>query len=79
MTKTNATAIQSFMRKDNQFLNLKGLRLQNSNSSVDKAKLFTFIGMQMEIPFILENFIGGEFVAPANKQYFNNINPATGA
>ena len=34
--------------------------------------------MQMEIPFQLENYIGGEFLAPANKQYFNNINPATG-
>jgi aminomuconate-semialdehyde/2-hydroxymuconate-6-semialdehyde dehydrogenase len=34
--------------------------------------------MQMEIPFQLENYIGGEFVAPRNMMYFNNINPATG-
>lgn len=33
--------------------------------------------MNLEIPYQLENFIGGKFVAPLSKEYINNINPAT--
>jgi aminomuconate-semialdehyde/2-hydroxymuconate-6-semialdehyde dehydrogenase len=32
----------------------------------------------MDSPYQLENYIGGEFIPPMNKTYFNNINPATG-
>ncbi|MEO7445987.1 MAG: aldehyde dehydrogenase [Ferruginibacter sp.] len=34
--------------------------------------------MQPEIPFYLENFIGGEYVEPLGKKYLDNVNPATG-
>ena len=33
--------------------------------------------MNLEIPYRLENYFGGEFVAPINKQYLDCINPAT--
>ena len=33
--------------------------------------------MNLSIPFLLENFIAGNFVAPQNGQYIDNINPAT--
>ncbi len=34
--------------------------------------------MQFEIPFQLQNFIGGKFTSPQNGKYLDNINPATG-
>src|SRR5688500_204482 len=34
--------------------------------------------MQLDIPWKLENFIGGEFKAPSRGHYLDNINPATG-
>ncbi len=34
--------------------------------------------MEMEIPYKLENFIGGHFLPPDNNNYLDNINPATG-
>jgi aminomuconate-semialdehyde/2-hydroxymuconate-6-semialdehyde dehydrogenase len=34
--------------------------------------------MHLEIPSHLENYIGGAFVAPQQKKYFDNYNPATG-
>lgn len=34
--------------------------------------------MQLEIPYHLENFIGGDFTAPLNGNYIDNVNPATG-
>ncbi len=33
--------------------------------------------MNLDIPYQLENFIGGKFVAPLSKEYIDNINPAT--
>jgi aminomuconate-semialdehyde/2-hydroxymuconate-6-semialdehyde dehydrogenase len=33
--------------------------------------------MQWQIPFQLENYIGGQFTAPVNDKYIDNINPAT--
>ena len=33
--------------------------------------------MNLSIPFQLENFIGGQFIAPQNGHYIDNINPAT--
>ena len=33
--------------------------------------------MNLSIPYHLENFIGGNFVAPINKEYLDCINPAT--
>ncbi|HTO16918.1 MAG TPA: aldehyde dehydrogenase [Edaphocola sp.] len=33
----------------------------------------------MQIPKLIENFIGGEFSAPIKGKYIDNINPATGA
>jgi aminomuconate-semialdehyde/2-hydroxymuconate-6-semialdehyde dehydrogenase len=35
--------------------------------------------MQLQVPYQLDNFIGGEFRAPAGKKYIDNINPATAA
>ncbi len=34
--------------------------------------------MEIEIPYQLENFIGGEFLPPENNHYLDNVNPATG-
>ncbi len=34
--------------------------------------------MQLDIPFQLENFIGGQFQQPLSGQFIDNINPATG-
>ncbi len=34
--------------------------------------------MQLEIPYQLQNFIGGKFINPVNGQYLDNISPATG-
>lgn len=34
--------------------------------------------MQADIPFQLENFIGGNFTAPLSGNYIDNFNPATG-
>lgn len=34
--------------------------------------------MQLDIPFHLENFIGGNFIAPLSGQFIDNFNPATG-
>jgi aminomuconate-semialdehyde/2-hydroxymuconate-6-semialdehyde dehydrogenase len=34
--------------------------------------------MQMEVPYQLMNFIGGQFCAPISGQFLPNINPATG-
>lgn len=33
--------------------------------------------MQLEIPFHLENFIGGNFIGPLSGKFIDNINPAT--
>ena len=33
--------------------------------------------MNLDIPYQLENFIGGKFIAPLSKNYIDNINPAT--
>jgi len=35
--------------------------------------------MQLDIPYHLENFIGGNFIGPLSGQFIDNINPATGA
>ena len=35
--------------------------------------------MQLDIPWQLQNFIGGKFIDPFSKKYIDNINPATGA
>lgn len=32
----------------------------------------------MQIPYRLENFIGGDFIAPVSSNYLDNFNPATG-
>ena len=34
--------------------------------------------MHLELPNRLANFIGGNFIAPTQQQYFDNCNPATG-
>lgn len=34
--------------------------------------------MNLEVPQQISNYIGGEWLAPANNQYIDNINPATG-
>ena len=34
--------------------------------------------MQLEIPFHLENLIGGNFIGPLSGDFIENINPATG-
>lgn len=34
--------------------------------------------MQLSVPIQLQNFIGGEFIAPAGGKYLDNIDPATG-
>lgn len=35
--------------------------------------------MQLDIPYHLENFIGGNFIGPLSGNFTDNINPATGA
>jgi aminomuconate-semialdehyde/2-hydroxymuconate-6-semialdehyde dehydrogenase len=35
--------------------------------------------MNLQIPQKIQNYIGGEFMAPVKVQYIDNINPATGA
>ncbi|MBK8611631.1 MAG: aldehyde dehydrogenase [Chitinophagaceae bacterium] len=35
--------------------------------------------MQLNIPYHLENFIGGNFIGPLSGNFIDNINPATGA
>ena len=34
--------------------------------------------MQLDIPYHLENYIGGHFIGPLSGHFINNINPATG-
>jgi len=34
--------------------------------------------MQLALPYQLENYIGGQFIAPLGGQFMDNINPATG-
>jgi len=34
--------------------------------------------MQLDIPYQLDNFIGGQFLPPIHKKYLDNINPAIG-
>lgn len=34
--------------------------------------------MQLDIPYHLENFIGGNFIGPLSGKFMDNINPATG-
>jgi aminomuconate-semialdehyde/2-hydroxymuconate-6-semialdehyde dehydrogenase len=34
--------------------------------------------MQLDIPYHLENFIGGNFIGPLSGQFIDNFNPATG-
>ncbi|MBC7536366.1 MAG: aldehyde dehydrogenase [Ferruginibacter sp.] len=34
--------------------------------------------MQLELPYQLQNYIGGRFTGPMDGKYLNNINPATG-
>ena len=34
--------------------------------------------MQLDIPYHLENFIGGNFIAPLGGNFIDNVNPATG-
>ena len=34
--------------------------------------------MQLDIPYHLENFIGGNFVGPLSGNFIDNMNPATG-
>lgn len=34
--------------------------------------------MQLELPYQLQNYIGGRFTVPMDGKYLNNINPATG-
>ncbi len=34
--------------------------------------------MQLDIPYHLENFIGGNFIGPLSGKFIDNINPATG-
>jgi aminomuconate-semialdehyde/2-hydroxymuconate-6-semialdehyde dehydrogenase len=33
--------------------------------------------MQLDIPYHLENFIGGNFIGPLSGKFIDNINPAT--
>jgi aminomuconate-semialdehyde/2-hydroxymuconate-6-semialdehyde dehydrogenase len=35
--------------------------------------------MQLNIPYHLENFIGGNFIGPLSGNFIDNVNPATGA
>lgn len=35
--------------------------------------------MQLDIPYHLENFIGGNFIGPLSGNFIDNINPATGS
>jgi aminomuconate-semialdehyde/2-hydroxymuconate-6-semialdehyde dehydrogenase len=35
--------------------------------------------MDLSIPFHLENYIGGNFIAPLSGRFIDNVNPATGA
>ncbi len=35
--------------------------------------------MQLDIPYHLENYIGGNFIGPLSGRFIDNINPATGA
>ncbi len=35
--------------------------------------------MQLDIPYHLENFIGGNFIGPLSGNFIDNVNPATGA
>ena len=34
--------------------------------------------MQLDIPFQLDNFIDGDFLAPIKNNFLDNVNPATG-
>ncbi len=34
--------------------------------------------MQLQLPFHLENYIGGNFIGPLSGQFLDNVNPATG-
>jgi aminomuconate-semialdehyde/2-hydroxymuconate-6-semialdehyde dehydrogenase len=34
--------------------------------------------MKLEIPYHLENYIGGNLIAPLSGNFIDNINPATG-
>ena len=34
--------------------------------------------MQLDIPYHLENFIGGNFIGPLSGKFIDDINPATG-
>ncbi len=34
--------------------------------------------MDLKIPYHLENYIGGDLVAPLNGLFIDNVNPATG-
>ena len=34
--------------------------------------------MELDIPYHLENFIGGNFIGPLSGSFIDNINPATG-
>ena len=34
--------------------------------------------MKLEIPYHLENYIGGHLIAPLSGNFIDNINPATG-
>jgi aminomuconate-semialdehyde/2-hydroxymuconate-6-semialdehyde dehydrogenase len=33
--------------------------------------------MTLDIPYHLENFIGGNFIGPLSGQFLDNVNPAT--
>jgi aminomuconate-semialdehyde/2-hydroxymuconate-6-semialdehyde dehydrogenase len=34
--------------------------------------------MQLDIPYHLENYIGGNLIGPLSGDFFDNLNPATG-
>ena len=35
--------------------------------------------MELDIPYHLENFIGGNFIGPLSGSFIDNVNPANGA
>ncbi|CAN5246716.1 aldehyde dehydrogenase [soil metagenome] len=47
-------------------------------TSYDRVLFITFILMQLTVPYHLENYIGGHFIAPLSGKFIDNFNPATG-
>ena len=53
----------------------KVMRLNENNQYSIYNNQFS---MKLEIPYHLENYIGGNLIAPLNGKFIDNVNPATG-